>query len=191
MVKGDFFLTFRGFTLMEMLVTLLLVSLVFLAGISVYTTGFKFLRTAQNTDVTTLPVVSVEDIAKRISVSNRMTTTAPGAPVVGAQLNVCGDYQTCTYTPRNTPANLADDGCWHYAFLNTNVLKTSCDNSANAAVTAAGTTLINSVNTALSSFALVNPSGAGNATVVQIHVRTTVPVAELDTNVALGASAKA
>ena len=191
MVKSGFFLTFRGFTLVELMVALLLISLVFLAGISVYTTGFRFLRVVQNTDVTMLPVVSVEDIAKRVSLSNVMTTSAPGAPVVGAQLNVCGDYQLCTYTPLNTPNNFADDNCWHYAFMNTNELKTSCNNNANAPVTPAGTTLINNVNTVLSSFTLVNPSASGNATVAHIHVRTTVPpVAELDTDVALGASAK-
>ena len=176
---------------MELMVALLLVTFVTLAAISVYTTSLNFLRRAQTTDVTTLPVVSIENIAKRISVSNRMTTTAPGLPVVGAQLNACGDYITCTYTPRNTPSNFADDGCWHYAFMNDNTLRTICDNAPGTAVTLADTTLISNVDTTVSVFTLANPSAVGNATVGHIHVLTTAsPVAEVDTDVALGASAK-
>ena len=201
MVRNDFFLTERGFTLMELLVALLLVSFVFLAGISVYTTSFKFLRTAQNTDVTKLPVVSLEAVAKRISVGNLATADFPG-PLTGSQLNVRADFQAVagacgTFVPLNTPNNTADDGWWHFKFNNgpgNPALRTICDNTPGTNVPGGmpAAVLIDNVSLAASSFTLSNPSfPAGIPTVVRIHVLTTVaPVSELDTDVAVGAMPK-
>ena len=206
MVKKDFFLTSpdvfparAGFTLMEIMIALLLVTLVFLAGVSVYTTGFKFLQTAQTTDVTTIPVVSLEALAKRISVGNLATVNFAG-PVTGGLLHVRADFAaipaSCgTYVPLNTPGNTADDGWWHFYFRNGvsgPALYSVCDNNPGTNPAGGPPSLVLITNAVLGNcaFTLTNPSAAGIPTVVNIHVQTTVPVSELDTDVAIGALPK-
>ena len=183
---------------MELIIALLLITLVFLAGISVYTTSFKFLQRAQTRDITTLPVVSLEAVAKRISVSNAATVDFAG-PVTGAQLHVRADFAvnpaSCgIYAPLNTPGNTADDGWWHFYFKDVGgviALRGTCDNNPGTTVPDGAPILINNVVLANSSFTLQDPSGTGIPTVVNIHLQTTAPtVAELDTDVTLGAKPK-
>ena len=178
-------LRFHGFTLMELLVALSLTSVVFLAAISVYLSALKFLKTTQQSGVSTNTVATLEDISKRISLANSAVVTGGGNP----QLNVRADYAVCSYNVLNTPANVADDNWWHYRLIN-NALRFICDANAATAVSGTGSILIDNVNTGGSTLRLINPSAAGNPTVVNIHVVTTSPVLTLDTNVALGAASK-
>lgn len=183
MVKFCFF-NARAFTLTEILVGTLLVGVVFLGGASVHITALRFLGTAQQNSfvITTDPAVMLEDVARRISLSNQATIT-----VGNSRLNVRSDYN-CLGAPLNTPNNTVDDQWWHYRFQSS-TLTWKC-NGLPTDIGPAGPILISNVTTASSYFAIINPSGAGQPTVVNIRLVSTVPVTTLDTNVALGASAK-
>ena len=177
----------HGFTLFELLVGMVLLGVVFAGSTSVYLSSLKFMKTAQSTDVSTMPAVSVEGISKVISLGNDASLSQGNT-----QLDVRADYPAGSdfnTTLNNTPANTGDDGYWHYRFINNSLVWLS-NNAAATALTAADTVLIPSVNTASSTFQITNPSASGGATVVSIHVVTNAPVATLDTNVALGAKSK-
>ena len=177
----------NAFTLMEILISTMLISLVFGAATSVYVTGLKFLQTAQTNDVTTLPAVSLEGISKAISQSNLATVNN----VPNSQLDLRADYSCSSNfaTSLATPSNNTDDQFWHYRFINS-ALRFVCDGTAGTNISGSDPILIPSVNTGASSFSPINPSAQGLATVIQIHLVTTTPAQTLDTNVAVGAEPK-
>ena len=165
--------------------------MVFLGAISLYLSALGFLKRAQQNDVTTNPLVSLEDITKRISLSNSATL----GTVVAGQLDVRADYAVCSYDLLPGSANnTGNDNYWHYRFVG-GALRSICDNISNTIVAAGSPALINNVadppNPPGSSFALLNPSASGNASVVTIHLVTSAsPAVTIDTSVALGAASK-
>lgn len=185
-------LSSQGFTLMELLLVVLMVGMVFLGGMSLYTSGLRFLRTQQTTDVTALPDVSVEDLARKTAVANDATLTQGGS-----QLNLELDYSQCSPSSSlNTPSDGTDDYFAHYRLVN-NELLYLCNQTAATTLTASGNpagtvVALPNLNTGAggSTFQITNPSSAGSATVVSIHIVSTSPAKTLDTEVALGAAPK-
>ena len=170
---------------MELLVAVILISLVFIGSTAVYISGLKFLRLAQQNDVSTSPVIAVEDITQKISFAN-------DAALAGGQLTIRADYPTCSdfsVANVNSAANTADDRFWHYGFVN-GALRSVCDAAAGTVVGAGSPILVSNVNIAASNFQINNPSGAGVPTVVRLHVVALQPALTLDTNAALGARSK-
>ena len=177
----------KAFTLFELLITVLLISMVFAGSTSVYLSSLRFLRTAQLNDVSVNPTVSLETIGKAILLSNNGSLSQGNT-----QLDLRADYNPASgdfSAPRGTPGNTGDDGYWHYRFINNSLVWSSDANPA-PVLTAANTVLVPNVVTASSSFTIVNPSGQGTATVVRVILATTIPAGTLDTNVALGAKSK-
>lgn len=179
----------NAFTLTEILIATIMVGMVFLGGISIYGSAFKFVKTSQQTDVSTNPAIALEIMTKRISLSNAGTLTFGTK-----QLNVRSDY-ACpdSFVSKNTPADFSDDNYWHYGFVNGaggTALRTRCDASATTNVDSSDSALLNGVDFDGSNFGLVSPSGSGIPNVVNVHLEATSPAVTLDTNVALGAQAK-
>jgi prepilin-type N-terminal cleavage/methylation domain-containing protein len=184
----------KGFTLFELLIGLVMISMVFAGSISLYLSSLKFLKRSQATDVTTNPAVSVENLTTPIGLANEAWVNGIAGPAgPGLTLDLRADYPVCgdfTAPIPNSAANFADDNYWHYGFVGTG-LYTICDSNPNTVVTAVGSTLlIPNVDVASSTFEIVNPSGSGASTVVAIHLVTTTPAATLETNVVLSGRAK-
>jgi prepilin-type N-terminal cleavage/methylation domain-containing protein len=164
-----------GFTLMEILVGTLMLSLLFLAAVSMYTTAIRFIQSAQTKDLTTMPVIPIETMSRRMAVANNY-----GVDVPNKQLNIRTDTD-CAGAARNTPANTGDDSWWHYR-IEGNALRWACDGAQATVIPAGGgTVLVPNVNVPASSYAIVNPSGQGNATAVIVTITTTTPVATVVT----------
>lgn len=177
----------QGLTLMEILIAVVLVSLVFTAAISLYTSGIKQLKARQAVDVTTSPDIFLEQVAKKISIAS----AANMAPAT--QLNIRVD-QDCAGAALATPSNTTDDNWWHFRPAGTELLA-FCDNVPGTVLTSIGnpvgtTSLISNLDTATSNFAIINPSATGNPTVISMHIVSTNPIMTVDTEAALGASPK-
>ena len=185
----------RGFTLTEILIVCVLISMVLLAGVSLYTSSLRFMRAQEAMDVTTLPDVALEDLARKISVANSATRTRGNN-----QLNLRIDYTGCNWGALDPagPANTAGDSWWHYRLRGGNgngELLVYCDDTPDPNVGSGGTPgtlLLPNLNNAGggSTFNITNPSGAGNPTVVNVHVVSVTPTVTVDTEVALGAAPK-
>lgn len=175
----------QGFTLAELLVALVLVSMVFLGAISLYATGLKFLAARQAVDVSVSPTVSLEQIVRNISIANTANLTNGDS-----QLNLRLDF-TCAGVALGSPGNTGDDSWWHYRFI-ASKLRVLCDNVPGTTVSAGAgpTDLLDNVNISASAFSIINPSASGADTVVSIHLVSTDPAITIDTEAALGAASK-
>ena len=185
-----------GYTLMEMMVAFLLLSMVFAAAISVYTTGVKMLTTRKAAMLNTVPeAISLGVVANKVEAALGVTPT--GISQIHLRLD-----QDCAGGLRNTPSNAGDDVYWHYAFAG-NALRSVCDTNA-ATDASAGAIILDNLNTAVpgacnsnatsSCFNLLNPSAVGPAssnTVVFVHAISTTPVQTMETKVAVGGLSKA
>lgn len=178
-----------GFTLTELLITLVLVTVVFLGASSLYTTGLKFLRARQNIDVSTSPGIVLEQIVKKAAVANSVSLTQ-----ANTQLNLRIDYDLCSDTRAVPTSTTADDNWWHYRLVN-NQLLFLCDAAAGSTLTAVGNppntiALMSNVDTTASTFQIINPSASGTATVLSAHLVSSSPAQAVDTEVSLGAMPK-
>lgn len=194
-----------GFTLLELMIGAVMISLVMVAAFSLYTTGLNLFTKTATRDITQAPEPVIEEVARRINTANFASFDAGTG-----QLNLRADFINCNpSTPDPAgPSVFTSDSWWHYRFVN-NQLLSYCENAnTNPLLSAPGnpasTTAILSnldmtgglpqyppgTGTGRSSFQLVNPSGTGNATVVYIHINSTNPAKELNTEVAVGVSAK-
>lgn len=189
-----------GFTLMELLIAGVMISLVMIAAFSLYSSGLRLFVQARTYDVTLIPEVAVEDLMRKINVANFAGINPAN------QLNLRVDYLNCNpATPDPAgPANTAADSWWHYRFQ-AGTLLGLCDAAQNTVLAAAGNpagtvVVLNNLDTVTpmpayppgtgsggSGFLFVNPSGAGAPNVVYVHVNSTNPLKELNTEVAWAA----
>ena len=190
----------RGFTLMELLIAGVMISLVMIAAFSLYSSGLRLFVQARTYDVTAIPEVAVEDLVRKINSANFADINPAN------QLNLRVDYAACNPASVPTPANTADDSWWHYRFLNSELLGLCEAVNSNPTLTAVGapagtTAILGNLDTVAalpayppgtgsggSGFQLVNPSVSGTPTVVYVHVNSTNPVKELNTEAAWAAS---
>ena len=177
----------KAFTLFELLIAVLMISMVFAGTTSVYLSSLKFLKTAQQTDVTINPSVSLETISKVISLGNDATLTNGGS-----QLNIRADYAMCSdfTTSLTTPANNSDDNYWHYMLIGGAVRATCGNNNIAASPVDTNSPILISNATAFS-ITWFDPSGTGLSTISQISVTTSSPPMTLTTKVAMRQEAKA
>lgn len=179
----------KGFTIAEILITLVLISVVFLGATSLYTTGLKFLGARQTIDVSTTPGIVLEQIVKKAAVANNVSLTQSSS-----QLNLRVDYDLCSDTRAVPTATTADDNWWHYRLVG-NQLLFLCDNTAGPTLTAAGNpagtvAMMTNVDTVTSTFQILNPSASGSGTVLGAHLVSSSPATAVDTEVAIGALPK-
>lgn len=165
----------RGFTLMEVLVVSLLISMVFLGALALYMTGIKFLKTAQTKDITALPIVAIGNMVERISLANDLQLNAGNK-----QLDVRLDNACPGGAALNTPSNFADDAWWHYRFV-AGSLVGLCDGVQGTNLTGAEPQIV-SVNSGLSNFSLVNVSADPLPIVVNIRLVAVNPSGTFETN---------
>ena len=174
---------------MEILIAVILVGLVFAGALSMYTSSLKLLKARQSIDVTTAPDISLEQVARKVSLALEANISP------ASQLNLRLD-QTCGGAALNSPAVSAGDAWWHFSFK-ANALLALCDTVMGTSLTSVGvpagtTELTPNLDTTVtgSNFQIVNPSGSGAATVIGMHVVSTSPIITIDTETALGATAK-
>lgn len=180
-----------GFTLTEIMIATVLVSLAFAAAASIQVSALKFLKTQQTVDVTTGPESAIEEMAKQISVANNV-----GTFFGGTQIDLRIDHDLCSNTRAVvTPGNILDDNFYHFRIHN-NMVLSLCDSTANSPLNGVGAPpgTVNltspSLTTLTGGFTIVNPSGAGQSTVVRINVSASPPAKTIQTEIALGAQAK-
>ena len=204
----------HGFTLMEILIASLLVSLVFLAAISVYMNALKSLRDPKSSFNADLPFsvplsLILNDIAIALDVTKKIGPGV-GDSTIGAtskQINLRLDA-TCpggavhgppyTFPDFPTPGDQSDDSYVHYAFISGGV-RSLCNSAVPGNrftdVTGGDPSLIDNVDESLSDFSLVNPSTAG-ATGNVVHIKLVsipagnAPAVLLETDVAAGSKSK-
>jgi Tfp pilus assembly protein PilW len=174
-----------GFTLTEILISFVLLSMVFLAAISLYLSSARSFGTLTARDITATYEYAATTIADNIQMANFAATQAGGK-----QLDVRSDH-TCGKIGLASPSNFADDTWRHWAFNNgQRALYYVCDTAPNTTPTAADTTVATELQDA--DFSFLNPSGAGLNRVVQIVLTpsATAPATQkrVQTAVALSAT---
>jgi hypothetical protein len=163
----------RGITLMELLIATLMITMVFVASTSVYVSALKFLSTMVTNSTSLSPTVSLEDIAKHISLANEANPPGNG----GKSLDLRGDYDfnnSSWNSPLNTPSVFGDDAWIHYRFCGAanGDLRMVCDQTPNTNVPCGGgTVMMSNVDSASSSFAATSSDWQGNPTVIRVVLR--------------------
>ena len=202
----------RGVTLIEMLVASLLLTMVFAAAMSVYSTSLKILKSSRDASSgAVIAPISVEDVAKKIAQANDVDVTGAGANFDRIHLRV---DQNNPPTPGNPPGgssftSAGDDSYCHYQFVTDaagkRALRGKCDNGPATILDVTNAILVRDLNAAVaascdpatptggSCFALRNPSAAGpTLSVVYIHIKSAeTPPRYIDTQVAVGGKTKA
>jgi hypothetical protein len=184
-MKTRFIVKRNGFTLVELMIAGLLISMVFLGGISVYMSGAKMMKNIQASSVTSLPPsIYLEDLPKKIQGAMDINY------VNRSRVHIRVD-QSCTGVPNNTPANAVDDRYWHYEFTGS-ALRALCDAAPNTSLNNSSPILIDNVDTSGSGacnggtnescFRIDNPTGVGADTVLYVHLRSLPPVQSVDTS---------
>ena len=188
-----------GITLTELMISLLLVSVVFLAATTLQTSSVKFLRSRQTMDVATRPEIGVEQMVKMIQVANLVLVDE-----ANREIDLRVDYDLCSSTRVVPTATTADDNWWHYRFV-AGGLYTLCDGVQGTNLDGAGETLvIPNLDTATavpawppgtgsggSGFRAGNPSANGVPTLVYIHVNSLAnPTQEINTEARVGGMTK-
>lgn len=181
---------------MELMLALVLVSVVFLAAATLQSSAAKMLRSRQLADVSQRPEIAAESIARMASVANQAVVSADFK-----SLSLRVDFDLCSDTRATPTSTTTDDTYWHYQFNGGQLLQ-ACSNAA--ALPGGGwTTMLTNLSTVgappnyppgtgsgPSGFRFVNPSGAGNPNVVYIHINSTSPALEINTESRTGAGAK-
>lgn len=186
----------RGITLLELLVASILMSVVLGGAAAIYVSGVRFLGQLRTTTTASMPP-SLNAITRRIDIANQVALSQGGS-----QLDLRCDCDFATLTPQNaTPYNPADDQWAHIRIVMgapNGEVRMVIDNVPGTTVNPGdGTLLYSNINSAgpdaqgnRSGFALLNPSGAGNATLVETTLVFTDPATTLKTRTAIGSGAK-
>ena len=187
-----FFCNVTGVTLVEMMIASVLISVIFLAGISIYASTLKMLSSSRTSGKNLPTVVYVEDVAKKIEAANditRGTNTADRTAGDSDQINLRVN-QDCSGVSVSTPSSAGV--YWHYRFLS-GALRYKCDSAAATNPGGGGNIAIDNLNVGGggSLFSLINPSGSGDPTVVKIHIVTSGATPQTtETQVSAGSKAK-
>jgi prepilin-type N-terminal cleavage/methylation domain-containing protein len=177
MALNTFPLNRRGVTLLEILIASLLLSLVIGVAASLYVSGARFLGTVTQS-ARDFQATNLNPITKRIDISNSATVQA-----AGKQLDLTCDCDFTTLQPQGAlPYNPADDNSVRFFIQNPGVRMQLGGGPL--------TTLYTNVDTNASMFRLINPSGEGQPTVVEVEIVFTTPRMTLKTQTALGSGAK-
>lgn len=158
-----------AFTLIELLIVSLILSVVFLGAGAVYISALKFLKNMQTyysgqsgasqVDV----LIALEQITRQLGLANEAIIDP-----TGQQLEFRWDYQLNTFVPNHTPSDLTDDTWMKFAIIGGNLYWKN-ETTEGQDVTSSDQQLVQGlVLQPGSEFALANPSGQGIATVVDI-----------------------
>ncbi len=209
-----------GFTIIEILISGVLISFVLVAAFSVYTSGLNLFGKAMVTDIKRLPEVVVEDMARKINAANYVKIPNNGTKNFSLRM----DSLNCNPSTPDPggPMSTATDSWQHYSFFNKQLLGL-CDSGVDY-VSAPAPTLIgdgnppgtvvllgNLVRDDNDSYGIpacppctgsggsgvlmynptyvLNPAGEyGDGSVIYIHLNSTDPAEELNTEVSWSAA---
>lgn len=175
----------RGFSLIELLIASLMLTIVLGGAGAVYVSGARFLGSMNQLTVEGQPP-TLNAITKRIDLGNQATVSNSGY-----QLNIQCDCNPDLSLQTDGPG--VNDTWFHIGIVNgaTSVdVRWAADNNPTTTVSSSDEVLYSKIDKPNSSFTLVNPSGQGTATVVQTTLAFTSPKVTLKTQNALGAGAK-
>ncbi len=174
---------------MELLIVTVLGALVFAGALSLHMSSLNFLKTRQEIDITMAPDIALEPVTRKVGIAFEANINP------ARQLNLRVD-QDCNGGARNTPADATDDAWWHFRLMGGRLLAL-CDGTATTNLLSVGspagtTALMAGLDTTGtgSDVNIDNPSTQGANTVVALHIVSLNPLITVDTEAALGASAK-
>lgn len=150
-----------GMTLIEILIGTILLSVVFLAGISIYVSCLKIFAQAQSAATSTSTETQLIPIVKNIRQANYAFVSNGNTQLdIRVDLDMCGDTRA---TP--TPSNAADDSWWHYRFVG-GALRYVCDNNQNTSVSGSDAVLMQNMQTSgalQATFTIVESDGTNGS----------------------------
>ena len=166
----------RGVTLIELLVTSLLVSVVFLAVASCYLSGLRLMRSIAGTgssqsSAPVNPSLAMHLMSKNIALANKITIASPG-PASGGQLTITLDYILNASGVPGTPnvtSSAADDSTIVYSFSGSPITLTSYYYNAGSSASSSQE-VVSGLQVTSGSFTLFNPvNNVSNAVTISIQ----------------------
>ncbi len=160
----------KGVSLTELLLATILLSVIFLACISLYLSAMNFLKAQKDRWARIDSFLAMEHVARRIVLGNDILVN-PAQKWVKVRWDYQGDYNV----PNRTPENFADDQWLKYGIIG-NALRWRVDATSAANVTAGDAEVQAGlfVDATASFFLLNNPPGPAGPPTVDVRLRTRI-----------------
>ena len=160
----------NGVSLTELMIATILLSVVFLACISLYVSAMNFFKAQKDRWARIDSFLAMEHMTRRIVLGNDILLN-PGQKWVKVRWDYTGDY----FTPNRTPNNYADDQWLKYGIVG-NTLRWRVDATPDANVSGSDPEVQAGlfVDTAGSFFLLNNPGGPSGPPTLDVRLRTRI-----------------
>lgn len=174
----------KGLTLLELVLSIALLSVIFLGITASYVTALKFFNSLRQSQNALDTLIAFEGITRKIELANRAVVDDMIDLTVGAQLKLRWDFSwnavTGAFTPNHTPENIADDTWIKYRFFDQLHLRWRVDSAEAGDVQNSDPEIDANLERRnesaqsldMNGFELTSPSGDGESTVVVFRMVT-------------------